>query len=89
MMENITRNVLWSESQYGCKKGWSYALKLLDVLDKWSKAVDMGESIDVVYPDFHWVLDSVPMKRLMKKIQAFSITSCVLNWIGEFLENRR
>ena len=43
-------------------------------MDSWTKALDRGESIDVVYLDFMIALDAVPQKRYTHThilIQAF------------------
>lgn len=87
-MGHITRNVLWPESQCWFRKGRTCALQLLDDLHKWFKAIDVGKSIDVAYLDFRRAFDSVLVKR-SKKIQIFDVTGSVLNWIGEFVQNRR
>ena len=38
-----------SDHQYGLRKGRSCALQLIDVIDKWTKAIHEAASIDVAY----------------------------------------
>ncbi|KAK3790961.1 hypothetical protein RRG08_039822 [Elysia crispata] len=62
---------------------------LLEVINKWTEALDEGKPIDAVYLDFAKAFDSVPHQRLILKIDSYSITSKVQSWIRAFLTNRR
>ena len=42
-------NNLFTNKQFGFLKGRSATLQLLNVLDDWTKLLDAGISIDVVY----------------------------------------
>ena len=49
IVNHMTRNKLFSMQQFGFIKGHSTVLQLLNVMDSWTKVLDRGESIDVVY----------------------------------------
>ena len=51
IVNHKTRNKLFSTQQFGFIKGTT-VLQMLNVMDSWTKALDRGESIDVVYLEF-------------------------------------
>jgi len=51
--------------------------------------IEDGTSIDVIYLDFQKAFDKVPHKRLTNKLKAYEIQGVVLNWIENFLFNRK
>ena len=46
-------------------------------------------SLDAIYLDFAKAFDSVPHRRLMKKLEAYGITGNLLKWSEAFLTARR
>jgi len=63
-------------------------MQLLEVFDYWTAALDKGIPVDVVYFDFWKAFDSVPHKRMLKKIEAYGITGKLLKWVSDFLTKR-
>ena len=57
-------------------------------MGSWTKALDNGESIDVVYLDFMKAFDTIPHKRLISKRKSYSIEYYTLRWIQAFLSDR-
>ena len=55
-------------------------------MDSWTKALDRGESIDVVYLDFMKACDTVPHKRLIGKLKSYF--HYTLRWIQAILSDR-
>ena len=53
-----------------------------------TRLVDEGFGVDVVYLDYQKAFDTVPHKRLIKKLQGYGIGGNVLAWISELLSNR-
>ena len=62
IMKHMKRNNLFSNKQFGFLDGRSTVLQLLIVLDKWTRTIDEGESIDCIYCDFKKAFDKVPHK---------------------------
>ena len=60
MINHIDKNKLFSDKQYGFIKGRSTTLQLLEVLDKWTEAIDDGLEVDYIYTDFMKAFDSAP-----------------------------
>ena len=88
IMIHMKRNNLFSNKQFGFLDGRSTVLQLLVVLDKWTKTIDEGRSIDCVYCDFKKAFDKVPHKRLLHKIEGYGIRGEILGWIRAFLSDR-
>ena len=89
VMEHLTKNDLLSNQQFGFIKGRSAVLQLLKVLDEWSQTLDQGESIDCIYMDFQKAFDTVPHRRLITKLKGYNIHENTLNWIKNFLTDRK
>ena len=88
LINHIKANKLFSRKQCGFIEGRSTALQLLEVIDKWSDALDEGLDIDCMYTDFQKAFDKVPHKRLIKKIEIYGIINPILSWIEDFLSRR-
>jgi Reverse transcriptase (RNA-dependent DNA polymerase) len=61
----------------------------LKVVDKITELLDQGVPVDMVYLDFVKAFDTVPHKRLTKKLDGYGVTGNLLEWIREFLEGRK
>ena len=57
-------------------------------MDDWTEMVDKGQPFDVVYLDFRKAFDTVPHKRLLKKLTANGVDEPLVSWIGHLLEKR-
>ena len=95
-MESIIREELLdhmkpylSKYQHGFLNGRSCVTQLLDCIGEWSKQLDEGNCLDVIYLDYAKAFDSVPHHRLLKKLEGYGIKGNVLNWITSFLLNRK
>ena len=89
LVNHMKVNGLFTSKQFGFLKGRSTTLQLLNVLDKWTKLLDTGTPIDVVYTDFQKAFDSVPHRRLMSKLEAYGVHGHLLSWIKSFLMGRK
>ena len=49
--------------------GKSCLTNLLESLECWTKALDDGYGLDIIYLDYRMAFDSVPHKRLIEKIE--------------------
>ena len=59
---HMRQNQLFSPRQFGFISGRSTTLQLLHVLEEWTKDLNEGEEIHVIYTDFQKSFDSVPIK---------------------------
>jgi len=46
---------------------------LLETFEDWTKAVDQGYGVDMIYLDYSQAFDSVPHCRLVCKLDAYGI----------------
>ena len=90
IVNHLSVNKLLSDSQFGFrKKNRSTILQLLTVMNEWTEALDDGIQIDTVYLDFRKAFDSVPHKRLIKKLEGYGIKGILLEWFKNFLNGRQ
>ena len=81
MVDHMTTNDLFSNSQFGLINGRSTELQLINVMDMGTKALDNSLSIDTIYLDFMKAFDTVPHIRLIHKLAAYGITNPIFNRI--------
>jgi len=88
MMNYLLANNLLSTKQYGFIKNILTSLQLLQVMDKWTKYLEYGGQVDVMYSDFEKAFDKVPHKRLSSKAKliSYGLNSAFINWIQDFLK---
>ncbi len=89
LVNHLESNKILKESQHGFRAGKSCLTNLLEFTEYISKNMDKGEPIDIIYLDFQKAFDKVPHTRLMNKIQACGVKGKVLNWIRNWLFDRR
>ena len=88
LMQYLTTHNLLAEEQHGFRPGRSCNSQLLETIDAWSRLLESGTPIDVVYLDFKKAFDSVPHRRLLRKLQSYGISGKLLEWIESFLSGR-
>ena len=89
VMTHLKENDLLTCNQHGFVPKRSCVTNLLDMMDKWTNALDVQTPVDTVYLDFAKAFDSVPHQRLLAKVKSYGITGHVGSWISDFLTNRR
>jgi len=89
IVNHMNNNNLFSDSQFGFRNKRNCVLQLIDVLDDWTKAYDAGKQIDTIYLDIKKAFDTVPHKRLLHKLEGYGIGGEILEWVADFLKNRR
>ena len=58
-------------------------------IDKCCENTSEGKVVDCVYFDFAKAFDTVPHRRLCKKLAGYGIKGPILNWITAFLKGRK
>ena len=74
-MSYFRSNNLFCVKQHGFRSKRSFEMQLLTTMEHWTRCIDNGQNIDVVYLDFQKAFDKVPQKCLLSKLK-----SCVLTW---------
>ena len=88
MLDHLITNNLLTDKQFGFVPGRSCGLQLLLCLEKWTKSLDAGNEVDVIYTDFSKAFHRVSLNKLMQKLHALGIQGKMLNWIRNFLSGR-
>ncbi len=88
IMSHLLNHDAISPHQHGFVSGRSTVTQLLETLELWTKILDEGGSVDIVYLDFRKAFDKVAHERLMRKIESHNIKGKLLEWIRAFLTNR-
>ena len=68
IQEHLQNNNVIPLEQHGFTPGRSCSTQLLLAINEWTKALDDGYSVDVLYFDFQKAFDSVPHNRLISKL---------------------
>ena len=89
IVKHLDANDLFSNDQYGFRAKRSCVTQLLEALEEWTSLLDGGNSIDVIYFDFAKAFDSVPHQRLLFTLNSYGISGKVLQWIANFLRDRK
>lgn len=88
LVQHLLKLNLLSPKQYGFLNGRSTVTQLLYFLEKCVENIVDGGVVDTVYLDFSKAFDTVPHRRLLKKLEAYGIQGRLLSWIREFLVER-
>jgi ribonucleases P/MRP protein subunit RPP40 len=88
-VKHLDRHGQVKKSQHGFTRGRSCARNLLCFLEEVTAALDNGEPVDVIFLDFTKAFDTVPHKRLTKKLKARGIDGKLLAWIAAWLDGRK
>ena len=73
IMNHLKDNNLLSKYQDGFVQGKSCATQLLACIDTWTRVLDEGGNLDIIYLDFQKTFDTVPHQRLLQKLYAYGI----------------
>ena len=76
-------------SQHGFRSGRSCLTNLLEYLEYVTTQIDNRQPVDCVYLDFSKAFDKVPHQRLLVKLKTMGIEGKVLEWIRDWLSNRK
>ena len=79
-MKFLESNNLLCRSQHGFRSGRSCLTTFLETLENWTKALDEGYGLDVVFLDYKKAFDSVPHQRLIDKLKSFGVNGKLLKW---------
>ena len=88
LIKHLYDNKLITKQQHGFLSKHSTCSQLLECVNDWSIALNVRNSVDVVYIDFCKAFDSVVHTKLLCKLKAYGINGLLLRWITSFLNNR-
>ena len=88
LVTHLTDTDLLSPVQFEFTKGKSCQLQLLESLEDWTKSLNNGTDVDVIFYDFKKAFDTLSHSKLILELESYGIGGNILNWIKDFLTNR-
>ena len=76
------------EKQSGFRPNFSTSSALINVTEDWINAIDKGEYVGLIMLDLKKAFDTVNHDILIKKLNNFSISPCVIAWFKNYLTGR-
>ena len=89
LVKHLESYNLIRDSQHGFRKGRSCLTNLLDFMEVVTQYLDANQPVDLVYLDFAKAFDKVPFERLFRKLESHGVGGQALQWIKQWLSNRR
>ena len=89
LMTHLQSRNLLTDAQHGFRPGRSCATQLMLTIEEWSSMIERGEPVDVLYLDLAKAFNTVPIRRLLRKLKAHGIEGKLLQWIQAFLVGRQ
>jgi len=89
IVTHLDQYQLIESSQHGFSRGRSCLSNLLDFFEVVTRDLDEGKNVDLIYLDFSKAFDKVPFRRLFEKLKSHGIGGSILNWVENWLSNRR
>jgi len=68
-----------SDGQHGFVSGRSCTTDVLKLVNKITELLDQGGAVDMVYLAFVKAFDTVPRRRLLKKLESYGVNGNILN----------
>ena len=87
--KHMLQHELFAKNQHGFIPKRDCMTNLLSCIETWTRIIEEGESIDLIYTDFSKAFDSVPHQRLLQKIANIGIDGKVHKWVKSFLSGRK
>ena len=82
----LSNKNVFVNQQHGFTYQKSCFTNLLETFEDWISAIDLGQSIDVVFLHFKKAFNSAPHHRLVMKLEGYGISEKCLDWISSFFE---
>ena len=89
MMDFLVRHKLLKPFQHGFLKARSCLTNMLCFLEEITKWLDEESPVDIINLDFQKAFDKVPHQRLLLKLKDHGIGDDIINWIEQWLTDRR
>jgi len=78
-----------NSAQHGFRAKHSCLTQLLETIRAWAQGLNKGSSTHVVFIDFRKAFDKVLHQRLLLKLDHIGVRGKLLEWVRNFITNRR
>ena len=89
LAKHFTELDILYDLQHGFGEKRSCETQLIMLVDELAKNMQMGKQTDLILLDFSKAFDKVAHKKLILKLHQYGIRGDTLNWIKDFLDNRK
>ena len=89
IIEHVDSKGLFSINQHGFTVGRKCLSNLLETLEIWTRVMEKGYGVDVIYLDYWKAFDTVPIKRLMQKCKGYGVRGAVAKCLEDLLTGRK
>ena len=79
ILEHLAKHKLISIHQHGFVNGRSCLTNMLEVFEAWTRVIDAGYGLDVIYLDYRKAFDTVPHNRLIRKLWSFGLNGKIID----------
>ena len=87
--KHLENNGVLSNAQHGFRKKRNCETQLIAAINDFARALNDGMQIDTILLDFSKAFDKVDHRKLCLKLENYGIRGNLLNWIKDFLNNRK
>ena len=88
VMKQLDHNNILVDSQHGFRRKRSCKSQLIRTINDISERMNDKTQTDAILLDFSKTFDKVPRKRLLLKLDHYSVRGKTLAWVDAFLSNR-
>ena len=89
MAKHFTELDILYDLQHGFREKRSYETQLIMLVDELAKNMQLGKQTDLILLDFSKAFEKVAHEKLLLKLHQYGIRGDPLNWIKDFLDNRK
>ena len=88
IMAHCEKHNILVDYQHGFRKSTSCETRLITVRGEIAKWKDDGHNVDMLIMDFSKAFDTVPLQRLLSKLESYGIYGNLGNWLRHWLTAR-
>ena len=89
LLQHLNEHSVLSTQQWGFSKGKATTGALLTTVQNWHQILEKGDDVCAIFFDLKKAFGSVPHSALMNKLSDLNLQPHLLQWIANYLSNRR
>jgi hypothetical protein len=87
-MNHLDKHNILVDFQHGFRNKRSFESQLVIATEDIARNLDNSQQVDMLILDFSKAFDTVPHKRLLKKLEPYGINGNILSWFEAWLTQR-
>jgi len=85
VVEQLEQQGFYTDCQYGFEGSFYANKSILETLESWTRILEEGFGVDVIYLDYRKAFDTVPHWKLLYKLKKLGLGVLLITWIEQFL----